>query len=324
VADDQSADLVASADGHDWTLVPSDQHPSLQDVVHPGPSAAVVGTDRGFLMVGSDVWFSENGFNWQRLASSADDPDLRAGSVFAMALGGPGFVAVGSDNMAWYSTDGTDWSLAQVPPPPTQLFESQGFAAPTVDMHGVAVAGDTLVALGLAIRHTADSGLTVPVMWASDDGRTWANVLDAPYGEPAPVAAGPGGFVAVDWDQDGPADQDQVIVRMSADGKAWQPVASFGPTWSTDADKRPVGLGVSSIAATESGFVAAGEFGQVCLITCEPGEVVIWTSADGRSWSRLPSDERFARAAASDIVAWGSRFVVGGWHEDQPVIWISE
>ena len=83
--------------------------------------------------------------------------------MLGVAAGGPGYVAVGNGNSAWYSTDGSKWSLAQVPQPPTQFFESQGFAAPEVDMRGIAVAGDKLVAWGTASRHTEDSGLTAAV-----------------------------------------------------------------------------------------------------------------------------------------------------------------
>ena len=91
--------------------------------------AALVATDQGFLMVGNEVFASEDGLSWRRIASPAEDPDLRAGHADRRGPGGPGFVAVGSDNMAWYSTDGTDWTLAEVPPPlgePSQTGASSG------------------------------------------------------------------------------------------------------------------------------------------------------------------------------------------------------
>jgi hypothetical protein len=327
--DDSPAWLFASTDGHDWTRVPADRHPPLRRcspnclLEEGGGRASVVGTDRGFLIVGSGVWVSENGFDWHALAVPSEDPDLRAGTMLAAALGGPGYVAVGSDNKAWFSTDGSDWTLAQVPPPPTQDFKSRGFAAPTVNMHGVVEAGEALVAWGSASLHTEDRGMHVPVMWTSDDGQTWVNVLDPRDAELLTVAAGPDGFVAIgeEWDA---ASGVRVVVRVSADGQSWERVDILGPAWTRDADGTAVGLGVSSIAASKAGYVAVGELAQVCLLTCDPGEVVIWTSADGRSWSRLPNDGRFARAYPSGVVAWGSRFVGSGGLYGQPAIWISD
>ena len=143
----------------------------------------LVGSDRGFLLSNGDVWSSADGFDWQILARRTDNPDLRHGEMLRIAAGGPGYVAVGNGNSAWYSTDGSDWSLAQVPPPPTEFFESRGYAAPEVDMRGIAVAGDKLVAWGTASRHTEDLGLTAAVVWTSQDGGTWSTVLDPRDGE---------------------------------------------------------------------------------------------------------------------------------------------
>jgi hypothetical protein len=141
----------------------------------------------------------------------------------AIAAGGPGYVAVGNGNSAWYSTDGSDWSLAQVPPPPTEFFASYGYAAPEVDMRGLVAAGDTLIAWGTASRHTEDSGLGAAVMWTSTDGRTWSNVLDPRDGEgPNAVAARPGGLAGV-FDDAG-----QLVVRVSTDGSTWEQVADLG------------------------------------------------------------------------------------------------
>ena len=157
-ADDGPAQLFASTDGDDWTLVPADQHPPLRACgldcyfgVDGGGSTGgtIAGTDRGFLIVGSEIWRSDDGFDWQRLAGAAEDPDLAAGRMLAAVAGGPGLVAVGSDNKAWFSTDGSDWALAEVPTPPLpQFYEQGGYSEPTVEMRGLTVAGDTLFAWG--------------------------------------------------------------------------------------------------------------------------------------------------------------------------------
>ncbi len=79
VGGDEPARLAVSTDGRTWTLVPDDQHPRLSNDRDFG-MPSVVGTDRGFLMLNlSEVWLSENGFDWRRLASPATDPDLTRG-----------------------------------------------------------------------------------------------------------------------------------------------------------------------------------------------------------------------------------------------------
>ena len=316
--DDGPDELFASTDGYSWTRVPPDEHPPIGA---DGAGLALVGSDRGFLLSNGDVWASADGIDWQILARRTDNPDLRHGEMLRIAAGGPGYVAVGNGNSAWYSTDGSTWTLAQVPAPPTQFFESQGFAAPEVAMDGVAVADDTLVAWGTASRHTEDLGLTSPVIWTSQDGRSWSNALDASDGDgPNAMAAGPGGLAAV-FDDTG-----HLVVRVSTDGSTWEQVADMGAARSEDADGMPLDLEVSGIAASDAGFVAAGGFGPRCLmagVPCGPDEAFIWTSADGRLWSRLPTGEQFAHAGASDIVSWGDRFVVGGAQNGQPAIWVS-
>ena len=314
--DDGPNELFASTDGYSWTRVPPDEHPAIGA---DGAGWALVGSDRGFLLSNGDVWSSADGFDWQILARRTDNPDLRHGEMLRIAAGGPGYVAVGNGNSAWYSTDGSNWSLAQVPSPPTEFFESRGYAAPEVDMRGLAVAGDKLVAWGTASRHTEVSGMSAAVMWASDDGRTWSSVLDPSDGQDVSgLAGGSRGFAAVD------IDRGLVLVgRVSADGHTWQQADVLGPARSTDADGKTLELNVSSIAASDAGFVAAGGVGEPPVCTCEPGDVLIWTSADGRSWSRLPDAEQFASAGAYDVVSWRDRFVVGGAQDGQPAIWVS-
>ena len=76
---------------------------------------SLLGTDRGFLMLQyNEVWFSENGFDWRRLASATTDPDLYPSGPDTAVLGGPGLVAVGDDK-AWYSVDGLGLVLGGSP-----------------------------------------------------------------------------------------------------------------------------------------------------------------------------------------------------------------
>jgi len=250
--------LSVSTDGRTWTLVPNDQFPS-PGVLWPHSGArhlpAVV-TTSGFLFVaeGNDVWASGDGYTWQRRADRAQDADLRAGAILAVAAGGPGLVAVGSDNKAWTSEDGSDWTLAEVPAPPTASFEGQGLAPPTVFMQGIAARGETFVAWGTAVAgDVSDGGIEEPVLWTSDDGRRWAEVPDASgLGSVRDVAAGPNGYVAIV----GTSPSDTGGILFSTDGRAWHPVDNF------EEAPGPIDL---SIAATGAGYVAVGGVG-LCAV----------------------------------------------------------
>lgn len=126
-AGDGPTRLATSSDGRTWTLVPAAQHPPLSDTRGFGlPS--VVATDQGFLLVQpGGVWTSENGSDWRPLAGTSTDPDMSMGGPRVVAVGGPGLVAVGGDK-AWYSEDGSDWSLA-TPSSPVGRKGPMGFAS---------------------------------------------------------------------------------------------------------------------------------------------------------------------------------------------------
>ena len=140
----------------------------------------------------SEVWLSENGYDWRRLAGETTDPDLRHGRPTAATDGGPGLVGVGDDKV-WYSVDGSDWSLAVVPPLPAEILarpDSERYVA----MTGVTGAGNDLVAWGLAevpLADNSDEHLVMPLLWASHDGRTWASVVDPEMDSVTAVTGGP-------------------------------------------------------------------------------------------------------------------------------------
>ena len=120
-------------------------------------------------------------------------------------------------------------------------------------------------------------------------------------------------------------------VWQSADGRSWEPIAedALGSSrWRglENDDGFQVELHLGSIAAGAAGYVAAGADG-ICMLRCNSEETVIWTSPDGRSWSRLPADDLFTApngAGAGVAVPWGSRFVVAGDSDGRPAIWVSD
>jgi hypothetical protein len=76
-------------------------------------------------------------------------------------------------------------------------------------------------------------------------------------------------------------------------------------------------------SATTAGHVVVGTEGECVYYPCSGQAIVIWTSADGRSWSRIPSTDLSAEAQGYGSVAWGSSFVVGGAYDGKPAIWMS-
>jgi hypothetical protein len=256
----------------------------------------------------NEIWISANGYDWRRLAGETTDPDLHMGGPDYAAVGGPGLVAVGGDK-AWYSVDGSDWSVAAVPALPEEILarpDSERY----VGMRGVTAAGNELVAWGLAsvpLPTNGEEHLVMPLLWASRDGRTWTSVVGPEMDSVAAVAGGTKGFVAT-----GKAGS-EAAVWFSADGETWDRVGDGAFTSHV--------LGAAS--ATNAGYVVVGGDGQCLNTSCPDQEMVIWTSADGRSWARVPSAELFAGAEAFGAFAWGSGFVVGGGYDSKPAIWIS-
>jgi hypothetical protein len=85
--------------------VPDGQYPGLITPASFGyPS--VVGTDRGFLLLQlNEVWTSENGYNWRRLAGETTDPDLDMGPDVA-TTGGPRSPLVATRRSPWTDRTG--------------------------------------------------------------------------------------------------------------------------------------------------------------------------------------------------------------------------
>ena len=330
VGDDAGVRLITSRDGREWTLVPADRHPDLSTPRGFG-YPTVVGTDRGFLLLQlNEIWMSESGDDWHRRAGETTDPDFRLGGPDFATAGGPGIVAVGGEQ-AWYSVDGSDWSTAAVPALPAEIL-ARPDAERYVAMNGVTAAADELVAWGLAEvpqSDDPDENIVVPLLWASADGRTWTDVVDPGMDAVTAVTGGPGGFIAAGRVGSEPA------LWASTDGRTWGRIAGDvldsrwpkgpdGTRVNDDPGDVPVEMALLAAAAGRDGYVVVGGDG-LCISEgfCGSDEAVIWTSADGRSWARVQSDERFGGGSATHAVAWGSHFVVGGTIDDRPAIWIS-
>jgi len=193
--------------------------------------------------------------------------------VNALSAGGPGLVAVGSDDSkaaVWTSTDGRTWS------PVADLGGG--------DIRDVTVGGPGLVAVG-----TGDPvGLSVGAVWTSTDGLTWNRAPEEPVFDgallQAVTAAGPG-FVAVGTTPGGPQ------AWYSSDGLTWEEasVPPAPPDIAPDGDRASAFM--FDLAAVGDRLIAVGEVGISCGEGCGRPKMLMWTSTDGIAWAKVPLDK---------------------------------
>ncbi|HSR43865.1 MAG TPA: hypothetical protein VLT15_01375 [Acidimicrobiia bacterium] len=224
---------------------------------------------------------------WTRIES-----DVFGGSgqqwIRDIAAGGSRLVAVGADGSGgdldaavWYSTDGSTWSKV--------VHDEAVFGGPGDQyMMAVTAGGPGFVAVGEDTSEDGSSGISA--VWISEDGISWSRV---PHDEAAfggteqtnvfmkDVTVFGSELVAVGVEvTEGSAD---AVAWISADGISWERVphdeAVFGgPQFQVMWAVVPAGPG---LVAVGQGGDLAGESG--------PGQpAAVWTSTDGRDWSRVP------------------------------------
>lgn len=335
-------EAVRSTDGISWTAVP---------VIDPLDRAGVMdiaaGTGEGaaaFVAVGSwteeaaglgraAAWVSDGTTGWKR---APDGPDLGnsggsgGSSMSAVAWGQEMWVAggiewnesSGQDGVIWTSSDGFNWSRATLPDPGLGIM-------------GLVAGGPGFVAVGSSESVDGDampgahSGI-----WTSVDGTIWARVPDGPIFANAlinAVVTGGPGLIAVGSTIDA-VDVNGVFVPAiwtSTDGLTWTREA-------TPADPNPwtsvagtlQGRIMSNLVATPDGFVAVGtEFG---LTPMNFHRAAVWTSRDGRAWSRVPQDPVFDGGEDSSlsfgmraVYLIGDRLIATGETPGGPTVWVS-
>ncbi len=166
-------------------------------------------------------------------------------------------------------------------------------AATSLDTDAIAIAesGGRLVAVGgpgCTAGSDGSGGCWAQVRW-SDDGRTWTKVVDdtelsvgrlVATSGPGPgmvdVAGGPAGFLAIGYAGD---QQAHVATWMSPDGKAWRQI----DPGSAFAQAR-----IRAVTASGDGWVVVGAVDEA-----GGPRGAIWTSADGRSWTRIADSALF-------------------------------
>jgi hypothetical protein len=285
------AAVWTSADGLSWTRAHDETsfgQAEIDALARSGSRLVAVGCVTGPEGCAGNpaarFWTSSDGATWTPAGFKPGfDPTARR--YGAVAAGGPGLAAVGSDVSGGFpevpadasivtSSDGATW---------TPVAATPGFKAAT--MGGVAAAGATLVVVG-----QESSG--APVVWTSTDGRAWpravtsglptdAEVRDVITGGPGVIAVGREGGNAASW--------------TSSDGRAWHQAPASGAL---------AGARMLHVVATSHGFIAIG--------TVSDGSGAAWTSPDGTSWTKLDLGPSFAGALVGAAGEIGGRTVVFG------------
>jgi hypothetical protein len=320
----------------------------LEGIGAGGPGLVAVGLV--FPGTYAAAWTSTDGLDWER----TPDVGVEGTAAFAVASGPAGLVAVGDQGpaaAAWRSADGLDWKAAAVPAIPDKgaaqmlavtaranrylgggwllgsdgrsgaaIWDSTDGRAWTIEaplpggldaqVHGLAADAGLAIAVGVSTAGSADRALA----WVSTDGLRWraATVEAADGSRMEAVIATPVGWLAV-GSRDGSL---SAAAWTSTDGLTWHAVPE------TPALRNLGGrihmLGVSRDGA---GYVAVG-----WRDSAGNGNAVVWTSPDGRTWTRLADDDSFSGGGMAGVTVLAGRIVaIGtvGWPDDHfATVWI--
>ncbi len=281
VVDSDPAPDVADSLGYRWSRVPHDaavfggggtQSQWMEGVTAGGPGLVAVGSDG----TSAAVWTSADGATWERVPhdETVFGEFGEWMSMLSVTAGGPGLVAVGYEGLrfsepgsraaVWTSVDGRTWSRA----PQDEMVFGGEFSQV---MKSVTSGGPGLVAVG--------EDAAAAAVWTSVDGLTWVRV---PHDDAIFPGRGGQGFGMTGVTVGGPG-----LVAVGGSDMVWTSVD--GSTWSR-APKQDFGGGLMwGVTAGGPGLVAVGfddyeDDGFVQI-------AVVWTSADGLTWSRVPYAE---------------------------------
>ena len=299
-------------------------HEVLEDVAADLHLTGVVRFGSDLIGFGSSgqagvFWRSTDAVHWRRLPVPATMHGawIAAVTTFRDRLVAVGLVITAADSLstpaAWTSTDGVAWTRARGAP--------DWSAAELTDV----VAGpDGLVAVGRRDTEQGQQG----AVWTSTDGSAWTPVTSFPGGTSfstiQAIARGADGFVAV-----GQA-QDDDSLGGGASGAAW--TSPDGRTWTAALDETAYRSSVgglrgpdpelTDVVAGGPGFVAVGSLADANGIFG-----AIFTSPDGRSWTRVAGDSLLASSSLVTATTWAGGLAVGGnaggRGPSHPVVWTS-
>ncbi len=243
---------------------------------------------------------------WQRVQNL---PQSTGGAALQVVATTSGFAAVGSGGLrgpgtVWTSTDGTTW---QATPGETSLS--------TMLLTAVAPTPTGLAAFGANCPAT---GECIAVNVVTFDGSTWSQpgLLTLPAGiisgAPARFATIGGQIVGVGSMivTDDPFTQ-AAVVWTSPTGSDWTQVPD-SPIFAK--------AQMYDVAVGAHGLVAVGSADTTSQIGTD---AAVWTSPDGLTWTRVPSDPSFVDAAMNGISATASGFVAVGQGPLGAAVWTS-
>jgi hypothetical protein len=299
-----------SGDATSWTRIadlPGPGGSSISAAAATGGAVVAVGTSGGR----AAVWRTLDGATWT-LTQLAAPPDGSTELLTAIDATSAGFVAGGYAESAtsertatlWRSSDGVNWERAPVPGP-----------AGSSAVKGIAAIGaSNLVAVGIA----GDERRGTSAVWRSTDGgASWQPVSSPAFagGRMLAATAGSAGFVSVGEN----VDQTAAAAWTSADGTTWT-AAPAQPSLDNFGQQ----MVMTAVAATAggSGFVAAG-----WRSDAGNGSAVVWRSAGGAAWTRLPQEPTFSGAGLACLIVSPPTILVGGtmgWPDTHAAqVWIA-
>ena len=284
--DDFDAAVWVSADGYAWTRIHDEEvfggpgNQFLASVTAGGPGLVAVGHDRssdGNSSKGA-VWVSADGYAWTRIHDEEAFGDLGTQLLASVTAGGPGLVAVGSEDSdwgnqaaVWVSPDGYAW---------TRILNEEVFSALGY-LTSVTAGGPGLVAVG---SEDSDSGNHAAVC-VSADGYAWTRILneevfDGPGRMVQSVTAGGPGLVMVGLEGSGNGWDGAVWVAGPSSTTTGPPPSSAGATTSEGSGLEPAGPDLTDDGAAVLEARAIGRActyctqEPVCVVESTPPELV--------------------------------------------------
>ena len=280
--------IWTSADGLDWT-----RRPIEGDIDATATLGDAVGTAEGWLIVGGSggeaaIWSSDDGQTWE--AVDLEAAGLGPGGLWDVAVANGQLLAVGTvddaagthDGAIFASDDGLAWRRVAADDPTltgpdeeelvrVATFDGGVFVVGNHGTHEERVQCEQLLGAVAGLdgapapdRSALSCGWGREHHWLSADGESWRRLapLDPLPGEPIDRRVRPlefrllasGGPGLVNLAEDRRAPEGDSGLWTSVDGRAWEPVDTFGPV-------RP-NAGTSGFAILGAGVIAIGDVGE--------------------------------------------------------------
>jgi hypothetical protein len=342
-----------TSDGRTWVRTDATAEPDAIQGMHSiaGVAGGLVAGGSRWADDGSSVgaaWASTDGSPWRLVLTAPERLVLAApeGSVRVERLGDVALATTsdfyGREAAIFASVDGITWGRSPAPLPVSGSYAALGESI--VALAPDAESGRTAVWQGRLTEGPGAPSSPAPATPVPTAGASFAPPSASPAAaglglawSPHEIGRGParvndvatwsGGLVAIGTTGDASID-DRAMAWVSTDGRAWTP-ATMPPdrlpdeTWAV----------ARAVTAGGPGLVAVGwaNVGQ----DANP-RVAIWTSSDGREWSRVPNAPSLALAPGvntdfpepgpRDVAAWSGGLVavgVGGPAGMSAMIWTS-